>query len=266
MDITIYLDKSVEENAQIYFEQAKKARRKLEGAYRAIEVTKKKLLREEKSHSKSVALTESLVKERSRRKSWFEKFRWFISSDGILIIGGRDASSNELVIKKHMDSWNVVFHTEAPGSPFVVVKNEKDEIIPESTKFEAAIFTATNTRAWDLNIKSVDVFEVMPDQITKEAKSGEFVSKGSFMIYGVRKHYSVSVELAVGYFLKDDFKVIMSGPLSAVSKKCKEFVLLKQGTIKKGDMAKKLMNKFGLVTNDDLLSVLPAGRFDFSKK
>lgn len=266
MDIKICLDKSVEENAQVYFEHSKKAKKKLEGAKRAIEQTKKNLKKESQLHDKTVKKEEALSHEKQRRKDWYEKFKWFISSDDILVIGGRDATSNEVVVKKHADPWNLVYHTEAPGSPFVIVKNDKDQEIPESTRIEAAIFTATNTKAWELNMRDLEVFEVKPEQVTKEAKSGEFVTKGSFMIYGHRNLYDVTLDLCIGYFLKDNHKVIMSGPFSAISKKCSEFVKLKQGSLKKGEIANKLMHKFDLATNDDILSALPPGRFDFAKK
>ena len=36
----------------------------------------------------------------SPEKKPYMKFRWFISSDGFLCLGGRDATSNEIIIKK----------------------------------------------------------------------------------------------------------------------------------------------------------------------
>ena len=266
MEIKINLDKSVEENAQVYFEQAKKAKKKLEGAKKALEQTKKKLEKEEKNHSKTLQKEEALQKAKQRKKEWYEKFKWFISSDDILVIGGKDASSNEVVIKKHTDPWNLVFHTEAPGSPFVVIKNDKDQEIPEQTKKEAATFAGTHTKAWEKNMRSIEVFEVKPEQVTKEAKAGEYVSKGSFMIYGKRKIHDAILDLSIGYFEKDNNIIIMGGPTSAVIKKCKEHLVLKQGNLKKGEISNKIMHKFKLSTNEEILSALPSGRFDFSKK
>ena len=31
-----------------------------------------------------------------RKKMWFEKFLWFISSDNYVVVGGRDAQQNEV--------------------------------------------------------------------------------------------------------------------------------------------------------------------------
>lgn len=266
MDIDINLDLSVEENAQVYFERAKKSKKKLQGAIRALEQTRLKLSREEKSHKSLVEKEKSLDSYKARSREWYEKFKWFISSDGFLVIGGRDSSSNELIIKKHADSWNFVFHSEAPGSPFVVIKNDKGQDVPRSTKEEAAVFALLHSKAWELNIRSAEVFEVRPEQVSKEAKSGEFVSKGSFIIQGKKTIWSVVIDFGIGYFLKDDVKVIMGGPLSAVSKNCVEFFVLKQGSLKKGEISKKLMSLFKVPVNDDFLSALPSGKFDFAKK
>ena len=34
--------------------------------------------------------------ERVRKPYWFEKFHWFVSSDGYLVLAGRDAQQNEV--------------------------------------------------------------------------------------------------------------------------------------------------------------------------
>lgn len=37
-----------------------------------------------------------------RKVHWFEKFNWFISSENYLVISGRDAQQNELIVKRYM--------------------------------------------------------------------------------------------------------------------------------------------------------------------
>lgn len=37
-----------------------------------------------------------------RKTYWFEKFYWFISSDGFLVIAGRDAQQNEILYRKYL--------------------------------------------------------------------------------------------------------------------------------------------------------------------
>ena len=120
--LTLDLMKSIDENAAVYFERAKKVKKKIEGAEKALEINLKKLKELEAKRDKFL---EKSKKEKSdRKKEWYEKFRWFTSSEGFLIIGGRDATSNEIVIKKHTDTNDLVFHTDMAGSPFFWVKTE----------------------------------------------------------------------------------------------------------------------------------------------
>ncbi|MGV8169305.1 MAG: NFACT RNA binding domain-containing protein [Candidatus Nanoarchaeia archaeon] len=266
MELEIELEKNVEANAQKYFEKAKKSRKKLEGAKKALEETRKKLEKEEKNFEEEEQQKEKKKHEKARKKEWYEKFRWFKSSNDFLIIGGKDATSNEIVIKKHTDPSDIVYHTEAPGSPFIVIKNPEKRTIQETTKKEAAVFAATFSKAWEKGTKRAEVFEVKPEQVTKEAKAGEYVAKGAFVIQGQKKFYDTEIDLAIGYLLDEEgCKVIMSGPETAVAKHCKEYIKLKQGDSKKGEISKLIMKKFGLATNDDILGALPAGEFSVKK-
>ena len=36
------------------------------------------------------------------KKLWYHRFRWFVTSDGVVVLGGRDASQNEELVKKYM--------------------------------------------------------------------------------------------------------------------------------------------------------------------
>ena len=153
MEIELDPKLSAHENAAAYFEKAKKLRKKAEGAKEAIAGFAGKLAEEEKKEARKEERTareqeqKEKRKEKKRKQQWYEKFRWFISSTGFLCIGGRDATTNEIIIKKHTDKDDLVFHTEAPGSPFFVVKSEGKEI-DEQTKTEAAEATVLYSRAW----------------------------------------------------------------------------------------------------------------------
>jgi len=248
--LDIYLDKSVEQNASIYFEKAKKAKKKLEGAKEALEKTKKRLdaLKKEKG-----VITEKKEVKKKPKKEWFEKFRWFYSSDGFLVVGGRDATTNEIVIKKHTDKDDLVFHTDIAGSPFVIVKAEKKKI-PKKTIKEAAEFTASFSRAWKLGIPFTEVYYILPEQVSKKAQQGEYLVKGAFMIYGKKNYLSPKLNLAIGLY-KDK---VMSGPISAVKKHCKDFFVIEQGDEKPSSIAKEINKKFN-VELDDIIRALPPG-------
>lgn len=264
--------KSIEANAAVYFEKAKKAKKKAEGAKVALEKTQQRLqqlvLRREDEQRKFALESEQKksVATRQQGRLWYEKFRWFMSSEGFLCIGGRDASTNEIVIKKHTGGNDIVFHTELSGSPFFVVKRDSNssKAIGAATIEEAAIATASYSRAWKAGLQSVEVYWVKPEQVTKEAKSGEYLTKGAFMIYGKKNNVPSRVELAVG--LAPDGKV-MGGPLAAVAAHCPKFVKLIQGDMKPSDAAKKIAHLLGVESGylDEIIRAMPAGEFKIAK-
>ena len=46
----------------------------------------------------------------------FEKFLWFVSSEGYLCLCGRDAQQNELLVKRHLDKSDVYVHADLHGA------------------------------------------------------------------------------------------------------------------------------------------------------
>ena len=248
--IILDIRKNIDENAAVYFEKAKKAKRKIEGARSAIEKTKKQL---EKIEEEEKLETKKAEKPKPEKK-WYENFRWFISSEGFLCIGGRDATTNEIVIKKHTNSDDLVFHTDLAGSPFFVVKSEGKKI-GKPTMEETAQATASFSKAWKLGLSVLEVFYVNPEQVSKEAKAGEYMGKGAFMIYGKTNYITAELKLCVG--LLEDGKP-MCGPVEAVKKNCKEYFELIPGSDKPSDIAKRLKKRFDF-SLDDIIRILPSG-------
>ncbi|TSA56228.1 fibronectin-binding domain-containing protein, partial [bacterium] len=132
---SINLRHSIQANADKYYSRSKKAEKKLRGAEKTLRETRAKIEEVKKQVIRVKATQRPLAKR--RKKEWFEKFRWFRSSDGFLVIGGRDATSNEIVIKRHMEPHDIVFHAEILGAPFVLIKTE-GKTAPEQTINEAA--------------------------------------------------------------------------------------------------------------------------------
>jgi len=253
MEIEIYLDKTVEQNAEFYFEKAKKAKKKLGGALKALEETRKKLEKLESEKEKELEKIEKKsVEKKERKKEWYEKFHWFISSEGFLCIGGRDATSNEIVIKKHTEEKDLVLHTDMAGSPFFVIKDGQKA--SERTVKEAAQATASYSKAWKLGLSVLDVFYVKPEQVSKKAKSGEFMPKGAFMVYGKTQYLRPNLEMAIGIRGEQ----IIGGPVSAIKKNAEKFVVVVPGKLKKSDVAKKIRKKIG-GDLDEIERFLPSG-------
>jgi len=251
--ITLDLNKSVEENASTYFEKSKKQKKKLEGALPALEESRRKLAKLERQKAFEADVKEEEKVE--RKKKWFEKFRWFFVSNGMMVIGGRDATTNEIVIKKHTDADDLVFHTDMAGSPFFVLKTEGKEVSKEIMK-EVADATCSFSRAWKLGLGSQQVFYVKPEQVTKEANTGEYLTKGAFVIKGKTNYMENEINLAIGAM---DDKTIMCAPLSAVKAHCKTFLIVQPGNEKSSSVAKLIQKKLGAGDLDEIIRALPAG-------
>lgn len=257
MKFTLSLSKSVQDNANAYFEKSKKLRKKAEGAKASIIRLQAQLADLDLKRDGLLATAAAQEAKRAvprRVLHWYEKFRWFRSSEGLLCIGGRDAGTNEIVVKKHAEPGDIVFHTEAPGSPFFAVK-AGGKPVGEATKQEAAQATLSYSRAWKLGLGTAEVYFVTPDQLSKEAQAGEYVPKGGFMVRGKRQYVKATLGLAVG--LTDD-GLVMGGPASAVGLHCAKRAGIVQGDDKPSDAAKKIAKILG-VEIDDVLRVLPAG-------
>lgn len=270
MEIEFNLTKSVDENAGHYFDLAKRAKKKLEGAKSALEESGLELAKLQKAGDKFLLEEEKKQKKKERQREWYEKFHWFISSEGFLCIGGKDATSNEIIIKKHLEPDDLVLHTEMAGSPFFIIKNGKEA--GENTIKEAAQAVAVYSRAWKLGHSTADVFYVNPDQVSKEARAGEYIGKGSFMIYGKTSYLHPSLEYAIGLVKNELVKTelvgdeIIGGPAAAVEKKTKNYVIVVPGREKKSALAKKIKTKLKGGDLDDIIKFLPSGGAEIKKK
>ncbi|MBI2558875.1 DUF814 domain-containing protein [Candidatus Woesearchaeota archaeon] len=259
--LTLDLAKSIDENAAVYFEKAKKAKKKIEGAEKALKESLRKL-QELEAKKERISLEKSKQERfKERKREWYEKFRWFVSSEGFLVVGGRDATSNEIVVKKHTEANDLVFHTDMAGSPFFVVKSDNRQI-GAKTKEEAADATCTFSRVWKLGLQTSPVFYVMPEQVSKKTKSGEFMGKGAFMVYGKTDYISNKVNLAIGM---NERQQVMAGPLDAVKAHCSQYVVLVQGDEKVSSVAKYIQHRIG-GSIDEIIRALPSGGFKVRKE
>ncbi|HLC78874.1 MAG TPA: NFACT RNA binding domain-containing protein [archaeon] len=258
MRVEIDFTKSVEQNANSYYDLAKKSKKKLEG------LAKGQILLERKIAAKSVhKATKKLVKKKERK--WFEKFHWGYTSNGHLVVAGRDARGNETIVKKIMQPGDIYFHADINGAAHTVLKAEGAQVL-EKEKKEAAIFAAVFSKAWNSQVPAIDVYSASPDQVTKKAPSGESLGTGAFMVYGQRVWYKKTpLEFALGFCKKDASYELFSGPQESIQARSDVFFVLKFGSSSKGDAAKRILRsleaKFpGLELNlDDIVALLPNG-------
>jgi predicted ribosome quality control (RQC) complex YloA/Tae2 family protein len=235
--IQIDLTRSIQVNAAKFYERAKKAQRKLEGAQIALRETCAKI--EELQQRKQKIMKEPKLPPVKREKAWYEKFRWFQSSDDLLVIGGKDATTNEILIKKHMEPHDIVFHADITGAPFVIIKTEGKQPSEQSLK-EAAQLAASYSRAWKETLGAVGVYWVHPKQISKSPPSGQYLKKGSFIIRGTKNYIrNVPLAVAIGVQIEDHARIIGGSP-EAIRKHASVYVEIVAGEHKSSELAKKI--------------------------
>ncbi len=221
----------VTQNSQVYYDRSKKLSGKIKGAVSAIEETRKLTDKKEAPQIKK--------KIQKPKQKWFEQFRWFLSSDGFLIIGGRDAQSNEDIVKKYLQKQDIFFHAHVSGSPAVVIKTE-GKVVPESTLLEAAEFTVSYSGIWKSGQVSGDAYWVNADQVSKTPESGEYVAKGAFVIRGKRNYFKdVMLGAAIGLELGEE-KRLIGGPVSSVKKRAQFILEVEPGEFNQNDISKKI--------------------------
>ncbi len=235
------LRKSVYESASSFYNKVKEARGKINGLKRAIEVTEKQTKTYERTNKQVKSQLLNPVK--ARKRLWFEKFHWVHSSEGLLIIGGRDATSNEILVKKHTNTNDLILHADIAGAPFVIIKVD-GKLPSETSIFEAAQLAAAYSRAWREGLTSLDVYWVKPDQVSKEAPSGQYLSKGMFMIRGQRNYIrNVTLQVSIGVIEIDDQFMIIGGPLSAIASQTQCMLSIVPGRKTSGKLAKEIRYK-----------------------
>ncbi|MFB6145413.1 MAG: ribosome rescue protein RqcH [Candidatus Nanohaloarchaea archaeon] len=241
-DIRLEPGKDLEAIASKYYDRAKESESKIENAKKALEKTEELLDDLEKEDIDETQLMEDKTKK--RKKKWFEKYRWFYSSEDFLVLVGRDTQTNEMLVNKHMESQDLYVHADFNGAPSVVIKDGQEA--GEKTIEEAAKAAVTFTKTWKAGIGADDVYYVTPDQVSKEPESGEYLPKGAFIVRGDREYmHNVKVESSIGpYEIEDEVFVPMCGPEEAVKEHCEESIALRPGKRKKSDIAKKIRESF----------------------
>lgn len=250
--------------ASTLFNEAKKQA----GAISSIEEIKSKTLKKlEKLQNKTDSEKDSVLVSEIRKKNWYERYRWFFTSDGFLVIGGRDAASNSAVVRKHLAKNDKIFHGDIFGSPFFIIKDAQNA--PDTSMNEVAHATVCFSRAWREGMYGVSAYWVNPEQVKKSAPSGEFLPKGSFTIEGQRNFIkSGNLKLAVGIIPQDDGYALTCGPPDPIKKNSICYAIIEPQGIEMVDAAKKIKIEFSKIHEeitkkisiDEFVRVMPAGK------
>jgi len=256
VELRLDFRKTVSENAENAYVSSKKFQEKLKGAEEALVNTKNQIKTLEKKD-----IVEKERKTETGKQFWFERFRWFISKEGNIVVAGKDAKSNEIVVKKYLKDGDRYAHADVHGAPSCIAKaidiHDKNIPISEKTLEETCIFAASYSKAWN-QFADAQAYWVLPEQVSKTPQSGEYLPKGAFIIRGKRNHYRCKLEIAVGEITIEDTKKIMAGPVESVKARAEKFVVLQFGVMKKSAIAKKLAKIFD-VSVETIQRILPPG-------
>jgi len=251
----------VAQNAQKYYERAKELSRKAGGAREAMAITEQL-----RAGASAPRKARPAAVHRRRKPKWYERFRWFFSSDGFLVLGGRDADSNEEIYAKYLERRDLALHTDAPGAPLTVIKTE-GKIVPDSTLQEAATFAVSYSSSWKAGLAAADCYMIKGDQVSKTAEPGEFLKKGAFVIRGERDYFKdTALALALGI----SEGVLIGGPVPAVQPRADPLVEIEPGEFNADDLAKRIYRQFteevedraflkSVASVDQIVQFLPPG-------
>ncbi len=262
--IKINTKSSLQSIASVLFNEAKKQ----SGAIKSIEDIKSKTGKKlEKIQNKTELEQDIMLVTEIRKKSWYERYRWFYTSDGYLVVGGRDAASNSAVVRKHLGKNDKIFHGDIFGSPFFIIKNAENA--PDTSMNEVAHATVCFSRAWREGLYGVSAYWVNPEQVKKSAPSGEFLPKGSFTIEGQRNFInSGNLKLTVGIIPQEDGHVLTCGPPETIKKNSICYANIEPHGGEMAETAKKIRMEFlkiheeitKKINIDDFVRVMPAGK------
>lgn len=186
-------------NASQYYDQKKvaaaKQQKTAQSSTKALKSHEKKVTQDLKRGLKQ----EKQVLHLSRNPFWFEKFLFFISSEGYLVLGGRDAMQSEMLYRRQLKKGDVFVNADLQGATPMVVKNRPGAAnapIPPSTLSQAGNLCVSTSSAWDSKAV-MPAYWVEASQVTKTGPGG-IVPTGEFLVNG-EKNFLAPSQLVLGF-------------------------------------------------------------------
>lgn len=198
--VDIDLNLSAFANATVYFDSKKTAVSKqskvekntqiaLKNAERKIQKDLAKNLKKETEELRAI-----------RPKYWFEKFFWFVTSDGYLCLAGRDDLQTDMIYYRHFSDNDYYVSSDVEGSLKVFIKNPyKGKPLSPSTLFQAGIFSLATSQSWNGKTSS-SAWWIVGDGISKKDVDGSLLGPGRLNIKG-KKNYMPPAQLVMGFGL-----------------------------------------------------------------
>ena len=242
-------------NAHALYEARREALRKADRILETIAQAEEEIRAAQKKAVKAA----KRPRAKPTKRFWFEAYRWCLSSEGFLILGGRDAKTNDSLVRKHLKDGDRYAHADVHGAPSVVVKDGAKA--GDATLREACEFALIYSKAWPSGLSGGSAFWVLPEQVSKQAESGEFLPRGGFVVRGKRNYvHDIPVQKAVGEVEVERARKVMGGPVTAVAARSTRYVVLRPGEMGRDRLVARLAKAFE-VPEEEVSRVLPSGGF-----
>lgn len=152
INVTIDLGLSAYANASEYFnikktsaEKQKKVEKNVGKAMKNIEVKIDQQLKKKLKDSHSVL-------KKIRTPYFFEKYNWFISSEGFLIMMGKSPAETDQIYSKYIEDDDIYMSNNF--NTHVWIKNPERTEVPPNTLMQAGILCMSSSEAWSKKIAS----------------------------------------------------------------------------------------------------------------
>ncbi len=242
---------------------ARIARARAEGARTALEQTEERLRALDAGPVPEPDTRTAPATGRSRPR-WFERFRWFVSGEGFLVLGGRDASTNEQLVRRYLGEHDRYVHADVHGAPTVIVRRGSVDTPPpgDQTMREAGQFGVCFSKVWRAGLASGEAYWVEADQVSRSPPAGEFLARGSFMVYGNRRRLSdLPTELALGTVEYEGELRWVAAPESALRARGQVHALIRPGDDRRRAEAEREWSRALGIDRELLPRLLPPGGF-----
>lgn len=206
LNVDIDLTQSAFANASLYFGQKKEASSKqakveknsnmaMRNAEKRVERDLAKKLKNEVDALKTI-----------RHKYWFEKYFWFVSSEGYLCLAGRDEIQTDMIYYRHFGDDGYFVSSVIEGSLKVFILNPfPHEDISPTTLFQAGVFALLTSVAWNSKASS-SAWWLKGKDVTKKEFDGSLLGPGR-IAYKAERNYMPPAQLVMGfgfYWLGDE--------------------------------------------------------------
>jgi predicted ribosome quality control (RQC) complex YloA/Tae2 family protein len=252
----------IDANANLLYQRSKELKGKASRAEEALKETEVRIERRRKGLARE---EESRGGATPTKQFWFERYKWFITEGGRLVISGRDARTNDQVVKKHLKPEDRYAHADVHGAPSVVLKQGSEAT--EEELHQVCSFALAHSKAWNASISEGSAYWVLPDQVSKAPITGEFVPRGAFIIRGRRNYFHhLVMEMAVGEIEYERERKIMCSPRETMENASERYVVITPGKESRSKLSSSLARRFE-VPEEEISRVLPPGdvRVTFSK-